>query len=197
MRAGLIGELAKAIFKLMPACALIFATAVYPKDTLSSRRSLEVALENAVMCKVDALNIFNGSEFDGGADDPKQRLESLGVNVINESRHGGEIRYQLPSGIKLFGYEAREALFFSESTTLFFVRLKSGPERMRAINKALRLTSVPKGNPDGYGYFNEFDVRYIRKLNGGEDVPHDTIFSGIGDLGGNEHIVIGCQNLAW
>lgn len=181
----------------MSVCVLISASSGYSQSVISSRHGLEVALENAVMCKADAINIFSGSEFDGDSNDLKRQLEALGVSVINESKHGGEIRYQLPSGVKLFGSEASEALFFSESTTLFFVDLRSAPERMRAINRALKLAAVPKGNPDGYGYFNEFDVRYIRKLSGSEDTPPDTIFSGIDGRNGQDHIVIGCQNLAW
>lgn len=177
--------------------ALIFSSSVFSRETIASRRDLGAALENAVKCMPDALGDFDGSKFDGSQNDLRKIFESLGVRVAVESKHGGEIVYQLPGGINVFGYEASEALYFDESTTLFFIKLRSGSDKLNSISKALRLASIPSGNPDGYGYFNEFDVRFIRKLHDGNDGLPDTIFSGIGEENGRTHIVVGCQNLAW
>jgi hypothetical protein len=175
----------------------IFAPAAFSQESISSTKDLQAVLEKAVMCKPDGLNLFNGSEFDGGPSDPKRKLEALGVSIANESHHGGETVYRFPPGVRVFGQEVSQALYFSESTTLFFVNLRSGRGQLETVNKSLRLSPVPKGNPDGYGYFNEFDVRSIRKLSKGDDEPPDTIFSAVANHDGHDHLVIGCQNLAW
>jgi hypothetical protein len=197
MRPDIIGKVAKTIAGFVPVFALTFAPMAFSQETISSQRSLEIALENAVMCKLDGLNVFNGGEFDGGPADPQKRLEALGVNIDDGSNRTGEMRYRFPRGVKVFGYEASEAVYSSESITTFFVNLRSPSDRLGAVNKVLRLISVPKGNPDGYGYFNEFQVRDIRKLSDGKVAPPDTIFSGIGGQSGHEYVVVGCQNLAW
>lgn len=75
--------------------------------------------------------------------------------------------------------------------------LKYNSTHFSEINKTLRLHPAPKGNPDGYGYFDKIDVRYIRKLRTEhEDFPY-TIFSGVKNHDGKGDIVVGCQSLAW
>jgi hypothetical protein len=174
---------------------MFFPAAPFSKTTISSTKSLETALEKAVTCHPDEISIFDGSLFDGGSDDPRPKLERLGVKIVEEPQHGGEIRYHFPLGVKVFGYEATEALFSSPSTTIFFVNLHTRSDHLSAISEALKLAPVPKGNPDGYGHFNEFNVREIKKLSDEKDIPPDTIFSGTGNS--RDYIVIGCQNLSW
>lgn len=197
MYCKLIDGCAKAGFFVAVVGILNFSSGAFSSEPISSRRDLEGALENAVKCMPDALEDFDGIRFDGGPDDLRKTFEKLEVRVASESKHGGGVTYQFPRGIRIFGYEAGEALYFDESTTLFFVRLQSGPEALRSISEALRLTPIRKGNPDGYGYFGEFDVRYFRKLPDGLDSPPNAIFSGIGYRNGRTYVVIGCQNLAW
>jgi hypothetical protein len=191
------GTLAKVVCWATAASALVFAPPAFSQEAIASLKELGHALESAATCQRNAINIFSGAEFDGAPNDPKRQLEALGVSVANESRHGGETVYRFPAGVEVFGHEASEALFFDQSTTLFFVRLRSAPDQLRAFSQTLRLAPVPKGNPDGYGYFNEIDVRYIRKLIGSDDAASDTIFSGLGSRDGRGYIVIGCQSLAW
>lgn len=176
---------------------LLLPSAAFPYDSIFSKTSLETVLEKAVMCDVDAIAALGGGEFDGGANDPRPRLENLGVKIIDETGQdeAGRITYRLPRGIKVFGYEASEALFFAESTTIFFITLRADSGRLKEISRILGLTPVPKGSQEGYGYFDEFNVQYIRKLSTMGDVPPDTIFSGTGNR--QNYVVIGCQNLAW
>lgn len=179
----------------MPTCALIFAPAAYSQEPITSRKDVEVALERAVNCNVDALGIFSGSRSDGGPDDAGRQLEKLGITIPSETKHEGEMRYRFPTGIKIFGYEVSEALFSSNSVTTFFVTLHASPDRLRTIDQILKLVPVPGGNAEGYGYFGEIEVRYIRKFGAEKDMPPDTIFSGTAHNGNS--VVIGCQNLAW
>jgi hypothetical protein len=178
--------------------ALIFSSTALSQETISSKKDLGLALERAVTCKVGALGFFDGSEFAGGPGDAMHQLKSLGVNIaIKNEDYSGGIRYRFPLGIKVFGYEAIDALYFSESTTLFVVTLRADFKYLPKINKVLNLTPVPKGNPEGYGYVDNLDVRYIRKLREpGVDFPY-TIFSGIEGSDGHNNVAIGCQNLAW
>ena len=192
MYPNMVEKLPRAFIGVALMCALNFSSAAFSQEKISSKKSLEVALEDAVMCKTEALGIFSGGEFDGGPDDPQKPLEALGVSMTNQDKHGGT-RFILPQNINVFGYEASEAIYFDSSTTLFFIVLRADSNRLGAINKTLRLVPVPKGNPDGYGYFEEFDARYIRKLDGGKVQFPYTIFSAID----HDQVVIGCQNLAW
>ena len=177
---------------------LSFSSFVYSKETIPSRNDLAHTLERAVMCNVGALGVFDGSEFSGGPGDALHQLETLGVDVsIGGEDDGGGIRYHLPDGIDVFGYHAVSARYFSESTTLFFVVLKVDAKNFSEINKILKLRPIENGNPDGYGYVDGVDARYVRKLREpGVDFP-DTIFSGLKNSGGHNYIVVGCQNLAW
>lgn len=197
MRTYTLAMLSKAIYRLASICTLLLPSAAFPYDSISSKKSLETTLEKAVMCDVDALATLGGGEFDGGPNDPRPRLENLGVKIVDETGQdeAGRVTYRLPRGINVFGYEAREALFFAESTTIFFITLRSDSGRLKEISKTLGLTPVPKGSPEGYGYFDEFNVQYIRKLSTMGDTPPDTIFSGTGNR--QNYVVIGCQNLAW
>jgi len=167
------------------------------EDKDLSRSNLQTNLEKAVMCDTDAINIFNGSKFVGGSNDPKPQLENLGVRIIDDSTVSGpsKITYRFPPNTIVFGHEASEALYYEFSTEIFFISLRSSADRLSGINKRLRLNPIPKGNPDGYGLFDEIEVRYIRKLSAMGDMPPDTIFSGTGTR--QNYIVIGCQNLAW
>lgn len=177
---------------------LSFSSIVYSRETISSRNDLGHMLERAVMCNVSALGAFDGSEFSGGPGDALYQLETLGVDVsIDGEDDSGGIRYHLPDGIDVFGYQAVSARYFSESTTLFFVVLKVGAKNFMKINKILKLRPIENGNPDGYGYVDGVDARYVRKLRKpGVDFP-DTILSGLKNGGGHNYIVVGCQNLAW
>jgi len=178
--------------------ALFFSSTAFSQETISSRKDLGRALENAVMCKVDALGFFDGSEFAGGPGDAMHQLKSLGVDIaIKNEDYSGGIRYHFPSGIDVFGYEAVDALYFSESTTLFVVTLRSDLKSLPKISRVLSLNPISSGNPDGYGYIDNLDVRYIRKLQEpGVDFPY-TIFSGIKGGDGHRYVAVGCQNLAW
>lgn len=196
MRSGVIGWLIKAIVGVVPMCVLI-SSAAYSQEIISSRETLGIALEGAVMCRNDALNVFGGGQFDGGPSDPRRSLEALGVEVIRGGDDNGKIVYRLPRGIRVFNREVSEAFFSSESTTLFFVAIRANPNRLGEFNKVLKLTPVPKGNPEGYGYFDEFEVRDIRKLSGETDSPPNTIFSAVGKNRRRGYIIVGCQNLAW
>jgi hypothetical protein len=197
MYTGTLRRLAGVAIGVVSMAALVFSPTAFSEEPISSLQALGKVLENAVMCKTSELDVFSGSEFDGGPDDPKRQLETLGVKVATESRHGGETVYHFPPGVKVFGYEASDALFYSESTTLFFVNLRSRSDKLHGINKILKLEPIKNGNSNGYGYFNEFDVRDIRKLSGGGDGQPYAIFSGIGNRDGRDYIVIGCQNLSW
>ncbi|MGC3030121.1 hypothetical protein ACPUER_34205 [Burkholderia sp. DN3021] len=192
----MIRWLIKAIVGVAPICALISSTA-FSQEVISSRETLGNALEGAVTCRNDALNVFGGGQFDGGPSDPRRSLEALGVKIIRGGDDNGKIVYHLPRGIKVFDREASEAFFSSESTTLFFVVIRANPNRLSEFNKVLKLTPVPKGNPEGYGYFDEFEVRDIRKLSDGTDSPPNTIFSAVGKNKRRGYIIVGCQNLAW
>jgi len=178
--------------------ALFVSSAAFSQEAISSQKDLGRALESAVMCKVDALGFFDGSEFAGGPGDAMHQLKSLGVDIaIKNEDYSGGIRYHFPPGVNVFGYEAIDALYFSESTTLFVVTLRSDLKHLPRINRVLNLNPVPRGNPDGYGYVDNLDVRYVRKLpESGGDFPY-TIFSGIKDGDGHRYIAVGCQNLAW
>jgi hypothetical protein len=197
MHEGTRGTLAKVICWATAASALVLALPAFSQEAIASLKKLGHTLEKAATCNKNAINIFSGAEFDGAHNDPKRQLEALGVSIANESRHGGETVYRFPAGVEVFGHEASEALFFDQSTTLFFVRLRSDPDQLRAVSQTLRLAAVPKGNPEGYGYFNEFDVRYIRKLTGSGGAESDAIFGGVGIRDRLGYIVIGCQSLAW
>jgi hypothetical protein len=188
-------SLVRTIATAMPICALILSQAACAQDVISSHQDLQAVLEKAVTCRVDALNKFNGSEFDGSPGDVRTQLENLGVEVNSQPPDNDTITYRFPAGVKVFGYEASEATSSAESVTTFFISLRAGADHLRQINKTLRLTGVTKGNPDGYGYFGKFNVRYIRKLSNDKNGPPDTIFSGTENIG--KHVVIGCQNLAW
>ncbi|WP_155632777.1 hypothetical protein [Burkholderia cepacia] len=196
MRSGVIGWLIKAVAGVVPICALISSVA-FSQEVISSRETLGTALEGAVTCRNDALNVFGGGQFDGGPSDPRGRLEALGVKITRGGDDNEKIVYRLPRGIKVFDREASEAFFSSESTTLFFVAIRSNSNRLGEFNKALRLSRVPKGNPDGYGYFDEFEVRAIRKLSDETNSPPNTIFSAVGKNKRHGYIIVGCQNLAW
>jgi len=196
MHLDMDGRLPRAIFGVMLMCVLSFSLTAFAQEAISSQKSLEVALENAVMCKTEAIGIFSGGEFDGGPDDPQKPLEALGVKMVSQDKHGG-MRYLLPPGVKVFGYEASEVGYFDSSTTLFFVILRTESNQLAAINKKLKLNPVPRGNPDGYGYFEDFDASYIRKLGSGKEQFPYTIFSAVGHNNGGGHVIIGCQNLAW
>jgi len=177
---------------------LSVSSIAYSQEIISSRIDLERTLERAVMCKADALGVIDGSEFSGGPGDALHQLQALGVDIsIKNADYSGGIEYRFPDGVKVFGYEAMHAIYFSESTTLFFVILRADVRHLGEINKILGLTPVAKGNPDGYGYVENVSVRYIRKLlEPGVDFPY-TIFSGTKDSDGHDYIVVGCQNLAW
>lgn len=185
-----------ALWFMVTISASIFTSAAFSHELISSRRDLEVALESAVKCTPDELGDFDGSRFDGDLNEKKE-LELLGVRVSKESRHGGEIVYKFPRGIEIFGHEVDSALYFDQSTTLFFVKLRSRSNNLNSINEILNLAPIRKGNPDGYGYFGEFDVRFLRKLHYEDDSPPDAIFSAVGNQNGRTYVVIGCQNLAW
>lgn len=174
---------------------LSLSSPVYSEQSNSSRYDLEVALEKAVKCEPGALNDFNGS-ITGTGTDFQRKMKSLGVRVASESKHGGEITYQFPRGTRVFGYDAISAIYFDESTTIFFVRLNSGLAGLRDISNSLRLHPIKDGNAEGYGYFGEFDVRFLRKIAGGASPP-DTVIGGIGRKDGRSFIAIGCQNLSW
>jgi hypothetical protein len=174
-----------------------FSPAGLSHELVSSRHDLAMALEGAVKCMPDAIANFDGSRFDGGPNDGKRELELLGVRVSNESRHGGEVDYQFPRGIRVFGYEVDSALYFDQSATLFFVRLRRGLGDVQSINNVLRLSPVRKEDQDSYGYFGEIDVRYIRKLNNRDNSFPDVIFSATERKNGQGYVVVGCQNLAW
>lgn len=175
----------------------VFSPVVFSHELVSFRPGLEAALEGAVKCMPNAIANFDGSRFDGGPSDGKRELELLGVHVSNESRHGGEVNYQFPRGIKVFGYEADSALYFDQSTTLFFVKLRPGSGDISSINNILRLSPIRRQDRNSYGYFGEFHVRFVRTLNNGDNSFPDAIFSGTGRENGQAYVVIGCQNLAW
>jgi hypothetical protein len=75
---------------------------------------------------------------------PSNELRHWG-GVAGDPEHDGAIKYYFPAGIKVFGYEAREVLFFSESTTLFFMTLQSGLKHLPEINRILRLNPIKRG----------------------------------------------------
>jgi len=177
---------------------LSFSSIAYAQEIISSQKDLGRTLEHAVMCKVDALGVVDGSEFSGGPGDAFHQLQALGVGIsVKNEDYSGGIRYHFPDGVKVFGYDAMDALYFAESTTLFFVTLRADVKFLGKVNKILGLSPVATGNPDGYGYVDNIDVRFIRKLREpGVDFPY-TIFSGIKNSGGRDYIVVGCQNLAW
>jgi hypothetical protein len=184
--------------RLSVVSALVFSSTAFSQETISSKKDLGLALERAVTCKVDALGFFDGSEFDSGPLGAMHQLKSLGVSIaIKNGDYSGGIGYRFPRGVKAFGYEVVDALYFSESTTLFVVTLRADFKYLPEINGALNLTPIQKGNPDGYGYVDNLDVRYIKKLSGSDvDFP-DAIFSGIKNGDGHNYLAIGCQNLAW
>lgn len=197
MNFRVLEDCARGLLRLAVISALLFNSTAFSQDVISSKESLEHALEGAVTCKVDALGAFIGSEYADVPGETTRGIEALGGAVVSDPERFGAIRYRFPPDTKVFGYEAREATFFSESTILFFVTLESNSRHLGDLNRLLKLHKIKKGNPDGYGYFDKIDVRYIRKLNKDhEDFPY-TIFSGVEKGDGKDYIVVGCQNLAW
>jgi hypothetical protein len=178
-------------------CSLIASTGAHSQQTISTASDLGSALENAVTCKSEALGAFDGSEFDGSPSDTRKQLETLGVQIKNENKHGGETALTFPHNIRIFGYSVQQATFFSESTLLFFVKIDAGWNQLRTLNTRLMLKPIAKDNPEGYGYFNEFNVDSVRKLKNDTDLSPYTIFSGTTRENGHEYIVLGCQSLSW
>jgi hypothetical protein len=173
------------------ACTLFFCPSAYSQKKISSIDDLNTTLEQAILCDVDALNTFYAADPHYGPDDTRQKLEQMGVKVTNESQHGG-IKFQFPPNIKAFRNEASEALFFDEGTMIFLVNLRLTSDHLSAISKILGLAPISRSNPDGYGYFDEIDVRYIRKLSNNKEANSNAVFSGTGRH--QDYIVIGCQD---
>jgi len=197
MNFRLLAGCARKLLRLSVISALLLNSIAFSQEVISSKKSLEHALEGAVTCNLDALGDFIGSEYASVPGETTRGIEALGGAVANDPEQLGAVRFHFPAGTRVFGYEAREATFFSESTILFFVTLESSLANLNKINEVLKLHPIENGNPDGYGYFDKIDVRYIRKLNGHrEDFPY-TIFSGVERSDGRGKIVVGCQNLAW
>jgi len=197
MNFRLLEDCVSRLLRLVVISALLFNSTAFSQEVISSKESLEHALEGAVTCNLDALGAFIGSEYANVPGETTRGIEALGGAVVSDPERFGAIRFRFPPDTRVFGYEAREATFFSESTILFFVILKSDSADLNELNRVLKLHPIPKGNPDGYGYFDKIDVRYIRKLNKDhEDFPY-TIFSGVAKGDGKDDIVVGCQNLAW
>lgn len=187
----------KSILCAVSMCALIASSGAHSQQTISTASGLGSALEDAVTCKSEALGTFDSSEFDGSPSDTRKQLETLGVQIRNENKHGGETALKFPHNIRIFGYPAQQATFFSESTVLFFVKIDAGWKQLHTLNTRLMLKPIAKGNPEGYGYFNEFNVERVRKLKNATDLSTYTIFSGTTRENGHEYIVLGCQNLSW
>lgn len=197
MNFRLLAGCAKKLLRLGVISALLLNSTAFSQEVISSKKSLEHALEGAVTCNLDALGAFIGSEYASVPGETTRGIEALGGAVANDPEQLGAVRFHFPAGTRVFGYEAREATFFSESTILFFVTLESNSTHLIEINRVLKLHPIKNGNPDGYGYFDKIDVRYIRKLNEHhEDFPY-TVFSGVERGDGRDKIVVGCQNLAW
>ena len=193
------GNCARKLVHLAAISVLLCNSTAFSQEMISSKESLERALEGAVTCHSDALGAFAGSEYADVSGETTRGIEALGGAVVRDPEQVGAIIFRLPPGTRVFGYEAREATFFSESTILFFVSLKANSSGLNKLNAILKLRPIRRGNPDGYGYFDKIDVEYIRKLkNGGEDedFPY-TIFSGVEKGGGENNIIAACQNLAW
>lgn len=95
----LIGNRATSRLCLSMVFALFFSSTAFSQEAISSRKDLGKALENAVMCKVDALGFFDGSEFAGGPGDAMHQLKSLGVDIaIKNEDYSGGIGYQFSMG---------------------------------------------------------------------------------------------------
>jgi hypothetical protein len=180
-----------AMRKVLLLCVLVVSHNAHPQEKISSRQELQTALEKAVMCDVDARTIFSNDLVADtlGVSHPRSEL------IKTDVAHDEDLVYHLPRGTKVFGYEAKEALSSSRSISTFFVKLRANSDQLHTVRKTLRLSPVPKGNPEGYGFFGQFEVRYIRKLPGSPDSPHDTIFSATGNQ--DNYVAIGCQNLSW
>jgi hypothetical protein len=119
MNFGLLGTCASRLLRLGVIFALLFNSSAFSQEVISSKRNLEHALESAVTCNVDALGAFTGSEYASVPDQTKKGIEALGGTVASDPEQLGAIVFRFPPGVKVFGHEAREALFFSESTILF------------------------------------------------------------------------------
>jgi len=191
-----LNMLAKRIVSVAPLCALVFSPAAFSQQKVLTRKSLEITLEEAVKCKNEALFSVGWMDPNTDDEDPKPSFRALGVEVTADvSSTLTKINYKFPRGVKVFGYEAREAKFFEGPTFIFYITLRTGSDNLRGINKTLRLRPASSHDQYHYGLFNEIDVRYIRKLSDDKDIPPDTILSGTVHQGND--IVIGCQNLAW
>lgn len=175
------------------ACAF-FSSSLYSQERLSSNKDLEVAVEDAVMCKGHGLDIFSGGNSGENPGEPNFQLKAVGVDINNADQYGGETIYRFPGNVRVFGHEAADATFFSSSTTIFFVNLRADAAEVRKINRLLKLRPVSRKDRYDYGYFDQFKAGYIRKIPNGTEIPPYVIFSAISSRNGRNHVVVGCQN---
>lgn len=179
------------------ALVLMLLCSNVPLKASDNRSQLGAELERAVSCDRAALNVFDGSKFDGSSDDPYPTFLSMGVAIYNDPGKFGASVFRFPKGVRVFGYEAMQAVYSTESITTFFVELDAGPTDLVRLKNMLRLRPIEKEDMNKFGYFGKITVRYLKRVGGQNLDPPDFQFLGERTTNGKSSVFIGCQNLAW
>ena len=160
---------------------------------IGSQKELAVALEQAIQCKVEAVDALNPQS----KPEVQKNLARLGVKVQGvdanydaDADSSWKLDYALPAGVDVFGHEVRTAHYAGYSASFFFTEIPGGQSELDKLRDMLRLGPAAPGSISADIEYATYKPVYEKQVPWRDGKA--TVVAGLERKNGQAYVVVGC-----
>jgi hypothetical protein len=160
---------------------------------ISSSKDLGVVLEQAIQCKVEAVDALDPR----GKPDLQKHLSQLGVKVHGvdanydpDADASWELEYTLPTGVGVFGHEIKTTHYDGYSASFFYTEFPGGQAELDKLKDLLHLGPVTSASIPNYIEYATYKPVYEKRIPWRDSKA--TLVAGLERMDGQAYVVVGC-----